>query len=192
MKKLIFLLVLFAGSIQNLNAGVVACFDEKGVLTKSSLSSEPVPGCEYYDVGNGINQAQDDAIRLVIKNVPQRYIKKLNGFPVEMSPAEKTSVDDAWAAQIQADNLAASRSGAKDSVDGLSPEGVRLRAAMLVVLDETNNLRQWIESFKAQVASASSLADLKTRVASLPSTPDRTAAQLKTAIKKKIDAGSAD
>jgi hypothetical protein len=65
-----------------------------------------------------------------------------------------------------------------------------LRALAAVTLDEVNSLRGWIASFKAEVALASSLADLKTRVAGLPSTPDRTAAQLRTAIENKLDANT--
>ena len=116
----------------------------------------------------------------------------INGFPAEMSPQEKVDVDDAWAAQIQAETLASSRSGAKNSVDELSPEGVRLRASLLVVMEEMNALRQWLASFKTEVAAATNLSDLKTRVATLPATPDRTALQLKTAIRGKIDGGFAD
>lgn len=60
------------------------------------------------------------------------------------------------------------------------------RAIVLVSKDEINNIRQWLESFKAEVALASSLADLKTRVASLSSMPNRTSSQAKTAIINKL------
>lgn len=66
------------------------------------------------------------------------------------------------------------------------------RAEAAVLVDEINTLRQWIESFKAATAAATSLADLKTRVAALASMPDRTLAQAKTAIKAKIQAGTVD
>jgi len=52
--------------------------------------------------------------------------------------------------------------------------------------DEINALRGWLESFKAEVALATSLANLKTRIATLPSMPDRTLAQLKTAIQNRM------
>jgi hypothetical protein len=68
----------------------------------------------------------------------------------------------------------------------------RDRAIVLVAIDEINLLRQWITSFKAAVALAASLADLKTRVAALDNLPDRTAAQAKNAVVAKIDAGAAD
>ena len=53
---------------------------------------------------------------------------------------------------------------------------------VLVALDEINVLREWLASFKTEVAAASSLSDLKTRIAGLPATPDRTAVQLKNAV----------
>lgn len=121
-----------------------------------------------------------------------RFTKVVAGNVVAMSQAEIDAINARDAADARAALLSGSRAGAKDSVDQLSPEGVRLRAALLVTLDEINNLRQWIEAFKAQVALASNLADLKTRVSSLPAMPDRTTAQVKNAIRGKIDAGSAD
>ena len=52
---------------------------------------------------------------------------------------------------------------------------------------EMNILRGWITQFKADVAAANNLADLKTSVAAQPDLPDRTLAQLKTAIRTRID-----
>lgn len=66
------------------------------------------------------------------------------------------------------------------------------RAAALVTMEELNLLRQWIEAFKAAVAAATTLADLKSRVAALSAMPDRTATQIKGAIQNKINAGAAD
>lgn len=189
MKKALLALIFFYST--NAYAGIVVC-ESAGEVTKFDVSSPPQSGCEYYTSGQNITDAQDSALRTLQRTQPLRYLKMLNGFPVEKSPAEKVAADDALAAQIQADTLSSSRSGAKESVDQLSPEGVRLRAALLLTLDEINNLRQWIDAFKAQVALASNLTDLKTKVASLPSMPDRTTNQVKTAIKGKIDAGSAD
>jgi hypothetical protein len=92
---------------------------------------------------------------------------------------------DAWATGQK-------RGEAKVQYDGLAKEGKILRAVVLVTLDEVNTLRQWLASFKAEVAASTSLADLKTRVAGLPNTPDRTGAQARTAIRNRIDNGSAD
>lgn len=190
MKTLIFAILFLAST--NAYAGISVCFDGNGAVTQMSLSSPPQEGCDYYDVGNGINQAQDDLIREIIKTVPQRYIKKVNGFPFEMSPAEKVAVDDAWAAQIQADTLSASRSGAKDFVDQLSPEGVRLRASLLVILDRFNTVTGRINAVESCIEGAGTLAAAKTCLAGLEAIPDATSAQMKTAIKSQIDNGSAD
>lgn len=61
-------------------------------------------------------------------------------------------------------------------------------AIVLLTMDEINNLRGWIVSFKAATAAASSLADLKTRVAALPNMPNRTTNQLVNALSAKLDA----
>lgn len=66
------------------------------------------------------------------------------------------------------------------------------RAIVLVTVDEVNALRDWITSFKVAVAAASSLADLKVRVAALDAMPDRTEAQAKAAVVNKLNSGGAD
>lgn len=67
-----------------------------------------------------------------------------------------------------------------------------LRALALLVLDEVNRHATKWNDYKTQVASATSLADLKTRVAAMSDLPVYTAAQLVAAIKAKIAAGAAD
>src|SRR3989344_1034291 len=85
--------------------------------------------------------------------------------------------------------LTASRVGA-DLVKTLNnSEGVAWRALVLLLLDELNTLRAWTVSFKGEVAGATSLADLKTRVATLSTLSDRTIAQVKTAFTNKINNG---
>ena len=64
----------------------------------------------------------------------------------------------------------------------------RMKAVVLVLVDEINLLRGWIAGFKAAVAASTSLADLKTRVAATAAMPDRTGAQAKTAIANKVAA----
>lgn len=59
------------------------------------------------------------------------------------------------------------------------------KAILLTILDELNLLREWDMSFKAAVAAATSLADLKARVAALPDMPDRTVQQAIAAIRNK-------
>ena len=84
------------------------------------------------------------------------------------------------------------RNGAKAIYDAPVPLGMDYRGTLLVAVDEINLLRQWLVAFKAEVAAATSLADLKTRVATLPNMPDRTVAQARNAIHAKIDAGEVD
>lgn len=55
-----------------------------------------------------------------------------------------------------------------------------------IIKDEMNIVRGWTLSYKAEVAAATSLGDLQTRVAGLPDLADRTLAQLKTAIQNRI------
>lgn len=90
------------------------------------------------------------------------------------------------AAKAKAADRAAAQS---DSTDGLARI---LRGVVIVLVDELNDLRQWITSFKSAVAAASNLADLKTRVAALANTPARTLAQARNAVANKISDGEAD
>jgi len=57
-----------------------------------------------------------------------------------------------------------------------------LEALTMIIMSEVNVLRSWISDFKSEVATATSLADLQSRIASLPDTPDRTVQQLVDAI----------
>lgn len=74
------------------------------------------------------------------------------------------------------------------------------RATVLGILDSAvsalNTLRQWDVSLKAAVAASTSLADLKTRVAALPSLGDLVEANVvnavKSAIQTHINNGDAD
>lgn len=95
------------------------------------------------------------------------------------------------AAQATYDNLQ-QRTAASNCVTESSAAGKLERATAGVLVDEINSLRQWITSFKAAVAAATTFADLKTRVAALANTPDRTLAQAKTAIQGKATSGAAD
>lgn len=99
------------------------------------------------------------------------------------------TVDDSAGAAAR--NLA-ERASAQVLVDETAAREKVLRAAADVIRDEINLLRQWLALFKTEVAAATSLADLKTRVAGLPNTPDRSLAQFRTAIINRINDGSVD
>jgi len=57
----------------------------------------------------------------------------------------------------------------------------------LTILDELNRITSRMRDFDAAVQAATSLADLKTRVGGLLPIPERTVAQLKAAVKAKVD-----
>lgn len=67
--------------------------------------------------------------------------------------------------------------------------GKSYRAVANIMVEEINAVREWTVSLKAAVAAATTLADLKTRVAALPDLPDRTLAQAKTAFINAINGG---
>lgn len=123
-----------------------------------------------------------------VASVPLKYWKRVGDLIEEMTQAEKDAVD----AAEQSASLAVERQAASDKKDDPTAEGIEWRAVVLLLLDEINNLRQWDASFKAAVAAASNLADLKTRVAALPDMPDRTIAQAKNAYLNSISTGRAD
>jgi hypothetical protein len=73
-----------------------------------------------------------------------------------------------------------------------SPSAKLVRAILLTALDEINVLRQRDVDNHADVANATTLADLKTRWAARAALGDRTATQLKTAVQNKITGGTVD
>jgi len=84
------------------------------------------------------------------------------------------------------------RNAAISLVDsGVSTSEV-LRGTFLVLVDELNNHALKINSILDAVDAATSLADLKTRIAAIADYPQRTPAQAKQAIKDKITGGGAD
>jgi hypothetical protein len=101
---------------------------------------------------------------------------------------EEIDADAAAAAQSAAD-VAAAQAAAAAAVLELEAQldnAQRITKGLaLTLLDEVNLLRDWITSFKAATAAATSLANLQTRVAALANVPERTAAQLKTAVYNK-------
>lgn len=128
-------------------------------------------------------------LRTLLETVPVRYLIVIGNPQVrEMTVQEKAAVD----AAILAAQIAANRTGAINNITFGSPEFVLLRGILLLIMDELNILRDWVTRYKAQVAAATSLANLQTRVASLPDVPQRTNQQLRTAIIAIINNGQAD
>lgn len=89
-------------------------------------------------------------------------------------------------------NLKARSDAINDLLTSTDDRAKEVRAILMTLFDENNNNREWIQAFKGQVALATSLADLKTRVATLPDMPDRTVQQAQTAVQSKINSGASD
>jgi len=120
--------------------------------------------------------------------VPVQHWKHVGGAIVEWSQAEK----DAKAAADAVALDTGTRAGARDQLVGFRSNALLLRALADILRDELNILRGNWNAFKVEVAAAASLADLKTRVAAMPNLPDRTLAQLRTAINTRVDGGTID
>jgi hypothetical protein len=162
-------------------------------MVQYSIATTPNPVTEYRQSINtpdfeGLpNTLINPNLSAVVGN-PIKYWKHVAGAIQLMTQGERDAVDASIAAAL----LLARRTGGKDYIDSVEALGIILRAVADITKDELNILRQWLAAFKVEVAAASNLADLKTRVATLPATADRTLAQLKTAIKNKIDGGTLD
>ena len=100
-----------------------------------------------------------------------------NATQAEIDAFSASEVDDL--SQMDADRA--------ETLLNTHPQFRKLMTAYSDILkDEFNHVRSWITDFKVEVAAATSLADLKSRVAALPNLPDRTLAQLKTAMTNRI------
>lgn len=111
------------------------------------------------------------------------YLKAWN---LPGSPPTDQQIADA-VALVPAAQLTAKRTDAKAILDTDTKQGRLQRALVLRLAASLNDARQWITAYKAAVAAAASMADLKTRVAALPDLPDLTPQQIVTAIKNAID-----
>jgi hypothetical protein len=116
---------------------------------------------------------------------PQPTQQQLDAWAAE--PAFQT-----WLAEHGGNSALTLRREAREMLDAINREAAILRALALTTLSEINLLRQWVTDFKAATAAATNLANLQTRVAALPNVPQRTAQQLREAIKQQVTDGSAD
>lgn len=92
-----------------------------------------------------------------------------------------------WYAKHGGDAIATAKHAAKVLYNGQQELERVLRAIVVLTVDELNFLRTWTRDFKAVVAAAANLNDIKTGVAGLPTLDDRTNAQVRTAIFNNID-----
>lgn len=112
-----------------------------------------------------VRAATDDTAGYAIRDAQHVLVKKATAF----------SGADLVACQAAIDTCPASSPelSAQNWVDRMPLED---KAVLLTIIDELNRRRQWDSAFKAATAAATSLADLKTRVAQLPDAPDITVA----------------
>ncbi len=98
--------------------------------------------------------------------------------------------DGSQAAQDAWNLIPQDQKGAVRLINLLDAYARSYRATAALTVDEINTLREWIVSFQAAVAAASSLANLQSRVAALPNLPDRTLVQAKNAFIAKVNSGT--
>lgn len=162
-------------------------------IVRFSTETTPNPITEYrQSVNTPDYEGQANVIvnpnLAAVAGQPMKYWKHVSGAIQLMTQGERDTVDAALAAAA----LSAARNGAKDQIVGTIPLPILLRALADILKDEINIVRGWTVSFKAEVAAATNLANLQSRVATLPTLSDRTLAQLKTAIQNRIDSGGVD
>lgn len=104
----------------------------------------------------------------------------------------QTEIDAAIVDCPNQTNLSNRNAAVNELLSGTNDRDKLIRAILMSLLDELNNRREWDAGMKAAVAASTSLADLKTRIATLPDAPDITVQQAKTAVQNKISSGSAD
>jgi hypothetical protein len=145
-----------------------------------TVSGSTITG--YYESVHSVESGIQVSIRSLVSSVPIKYLKYVASVVSEMTQGEKDAVD----ATLAATQVTDEKSGASALIDADDLHGRALRADILLTLAEINTLRSWLASFKTEVAAATNLADLKTRVAGLPAMGARTVAQLKTAFLNEI------
>lgn len=112
--------------------------------------------------------------------------KIVNGVSVPLSGAEIAAIEAEWAANPPP-TAAQLLQQLKDRVNTAlnqddAEDNQKLRAVALALLAEINTLRDSNSQLLSAIAVATSLADLKTRASALPALPQRTAAQLRSAV----------
>ena|SRR3990167_786700 len=182
MKKILLIAIFIWFLPYTAYAGMGACHDGSGNITAleidANFASFEQANCIYYAVlRDGVTQIDFDRIYNVIKNNPKKYLKWVNE-PVVKTQAEKDAADALERLLIRDD----SRVNYKQQYDV-----VYLRALVEITMIEINDLRKWTADFKAATAGASTLAQLKTAVAALPTLSPRTLIQLRNALEAKVD-----
>jgi hypothetical protein len=139
-----------------------------------------------------IYNAQENTVKTFIRDdYPQGYTP-----PAGYTLVPPEELPQGWELEpdtSQQEFLEQLRQQAKNMLDEQNAaNSAVLRALVLVLINEINNLRQWTVAFKQQTALATNLANFQNRVSQLPTLNDRTGTQARDAIKGKLDAGDAD
>ena len=141
----------------------------------------------YWIVNNSITQVYSSKVSDYISSTDPTYLAWRNDSRQPIRVASEEALGRALAPYrlrpIQANVLNGYLDESVSYFDFL--EQIH-RAAALVVMDEDNRLKTDIASMASAVAAATSLADLKVRFAAIAFTPQRTAAQIKSAIRARL------
>lgn len=178
MKNLLITIILIIGK-SSVYAGFQICHNGNGFIVDQSSSTAIC--VTYSDSLTGVNE--HDRVRDLFIFVPIKYIKWNLNRPEEMTLLEKTNVDQNEA--LRYDEMIRKESAL--GMNGFNSETLLIRSVVQVLLDENNLMRSWISNFKTEVSRSTSLADFKTRVATLQDLQQRTLSQAKTAILNKIN-----
>lgn len=144
--------------------------------------------------------ATPGAAQAVRSGIPLKYLRLINGAIVELSAEQKAAQDAQEAADAQA--AAAAYVAATNAAANQAASNAVLWADMQVdlgkaiaiekgvafcTMDQLNLLRAWVVDFKAAVSNSTSLANLQTRVAALPSFAPVTTNGLETAVRARAE-----
>lgn len=101
----------------------------------------------------------------------------ISGDVVSLADAATIAAIDAAELAVRRDRLA----------DEMTAAETYARNFALIVLDEFNSVSSTINSILTEISAATNLADLKTRIQAITPRPIRTAAQLKAALRNRMN-----
>jgi len=181
---------------------------EKILYTLKAIKEAQITGSQYFTEGTSSDNfgtiASYQAIEAEIAGlITLGYIQSFNlstgkkglfltQAGLDWVIADKATKDAQTATAAAAQKILDDRAFAKALKDALSADGVLFRALVLVLVDELNAHADKENSILTAIDSGSTLAQVKTNIAAIADYPQRTIAQLKTAMENKIDAGTAD
>lgn len=154
-------------------------------------SQDPSPYILRRDVliFNDRTTQTEEQVQVLLSTTPIRYFKKTGDPEIsEMDPLEKAQVDT----ERRLSRVLFTRHLSSTTLTMVEANAMLLRALSEVAKDEINILRDWDRSLKTAVAAATTLAQLKTNIAALPTLNDRTTQMIRNEILNRISNGSAD